>query len=305
MKLKLVIEIVIIVLLIMISTIVLHFFIGNVSSKVPEEIKKVCNVKEERYQNRRVFILTPKLKEEKETVIYYLHGGSYVAELSLAHWRFLSKLTQDTKATIVVPDYPLTPQYHYTDAFQMVEPLYKEIIQKVGKQNLIVMGDSAGGGMALALIEKVGEKEEQRPQKTILISPWLDVSMQNVEIPKVQQQDKMLNMELLKMAGVAYSGSEENVKNYLVSPIYGPLENIGEVVIYTGTKDILNPDVHLLEKKAKEKRSNNKYRRNRRCRTWLDNSSIPRQKIWKWIGTKGLPETFRGNRKPIEKALQN
>lgn len=263
MKLKIVIGI--IVLLVMISSIVLYFFIGNISSKVPEEIKKVCNVKEERYQNRGVFILTPKEKIEKEIVIYYLHGGSYVAELSLAHWKFLSKLTKDTKATIIVPDYPLTPQYHYTDTFQMVEPLYKEIIQKVGKQKLIVMGDSAGGGMALALIEKVGKEEKLRPKKTILISPWLDVSMQNNEIIKVQEQDKMLNIELLKIAGVAYSGSEENVKNYLVSPIYGPLENIGDVVIYTGTKDILNPDVHLLESKAKQKRDSNTNTRNKRC----------------------------------------
>ena len=137
----------------------------------------------------------------------------------------------------------------------MVEPLYKEIVGKVKKENLIIMGDSAGGGMALALVEKIEQEKITTPSKTILISPWLDISMENEEIKKVQEKDKMLNAELLKIAGISYAGSEENIKNYLVSPIYGPLESLENIIIYTGTNDILNPDVHLLKQKAKDKQT--------------------------------------------------
>ena len=256
MKLKIVIGIAIIVIIACIGAILLYFFTGNVSSKIPEYIIKECKVKEEKYQNRSVFVITPKGEKTSEQVIYYLHGGSYVAELSDAHWKFLSKLTQDTKASIIVPDYPLTPQYQYKETFRMVEPLYKVLANTIEKENFIVMGDSAGGGMALGLMEDIGKEEDsKKPSKVILISPWLDISMENPKIQEVQEKDKMLNRELLKMAGIAYAGSEIDVKEYLVSPVYGPIENVENLIIYTGTNDILNPDVQVLKEKAEEKRN--------------------------------------------------
>jgi len=227
-----------------------YFFQGNITSKVPEGIKEKCNVKEEKYQERNVFVLTPKGKKTKKT-IFYLHGGSYMAELNPTYWEFLSDVTQKTGTTIIVPDYPLAPQYHYTDVFHMVTPLYQETIKKVRQENLVLMGDSAGGGMALALAEKIGQEGIEKPSKIILISPWLDVTMENPEIKEIQEKDKMLSIELLKLAGVSYAGNEKEIKNYLVSPIYGPIENLENVVIYTGTDDVLNPDVHKLQNMGK------------------------------------------------------
>lgn len=268
MKLKIIIGIAIMIIIACIGAILLYFFTGNVSSKIPDNIIKECNVKEEKYQNRSVFVITPKETNPNGQFIYYLHGGSYVAELSTAHWKFLSKLAQDTKASIIVPDYPLTPQYQYQETFRMVEPLYKVLASTVEKENLIVMGDSAGGGMALSLMEEIGKEEDaKKPSKVILISPWLDVSMKNPKIQEIQEKDKMLNRELLKMAGVAYAGSEEAVKEPLVSPIYGQIENVENLVIYTGTNDILNPDVYVLKEKAKKKRNRYTSRRNSRSST--------------------------------------
>ena len=240
-----------------------YFFKGNITSKVPAGIREKCNVKEEMFQERHVFVLTPKDRVKTKKAILYLHGGSYIAELTPTYWNFLSDLTQDTGATIIVPDYPLAPQYNYTDVFNMIMPLYKQTVKKVKSENLIVMGDSAGGGMALALVQKIGQEELTKPSETILISPWLDVTMENSEITKAQEKDKMLNAELLKLAGISYAGEGEDTKNYLVSPIYGPIENLENIVIYTGTYDILNPDVHKLQEMAREKRSRNYSKRNR------------------------------------------
>ncbi len=82
--------------------------------------------------------------------------------------------------------------------------------------------------------------------------------MENPKIDEAQSRDKMLNKDVLKLAGISYAGSEESTKNYLVSPIYGPIENLKDIksiiiIIYTGTNDILNPDVHKLQKLAKVK----------------------------------------------------
>lgn len=158
-------------------------------------------------------------------------------------------------ATVILPDYPLTPKYTYKDVFNMVIPLYKEIIDKVDSNDLIVIGDSAGGGIALALMERIGAEDIDMPSKTILISPWLDVRLTNPEIDEVQKIDKELNKETLKLAGIAYAG-EDGMDNYLVNPIDGDLSKLENVTILTGTKDILNPDVDVLVDKAKEQGTN-------------------------------------------------
>lgn len=200
---------------------------------------------------RNIFIVTPQNREKSNIKILYFHGGSYVAEATKQHWDFIEKIVNDTGATVILPDYPLTPKYNYKDVFKMVVPLYKEIIDKVNTENLIIMGDSAGGGLGLALEERVGKENLPMPSKTILISPWLDVRLTNPEIEEVQKRDKQLNKETLKLAGIAYAG-EDGINNYLVNPIDGDLSKLKNVTILTGTDDILNPDVHKLKEKAEK-----------------------------------------------------
>ena len=71
----------------------------------------------------------------------------------------------------------------------MMEALYKKVIQQVEPSNLVVMGDSAGGGLALALVEKMGEENIAMPNQTILISPWLDVRMNNPKIAEIEENE--------------------------------------------------------------------------------------------------------------------
>ena len=139
----------------------------------------------------------------------YFHGGSYLAEMTGKHWDFIDKLVHDTGVTVVLPDYPLAPQYNYEDAFNMVLPLYEKILEKVKQENLILMGDSAGAGMSLSLVQKIAEDKLVQPSKTILISPWLDVTMSNKEIDEVQKRDTKLNKNILKIVGIVYAKTEE------------------------------------------------------------------------------------------------
>lgn len=239
------------VMLIIVLAIIAYYWIVDIQTQVPEEVKQICELQTEQYMGRNLFIVTPKDREKSDIKILYFHGGSYVAEATKQHWDFIEKIVNDTGATVILPDYPLTPKYNYKDVFKMVMPLYQEIIDRVETSNLIVMGDSAGGGLALALEEKAGEKDLPMPAKTILISPWLDVRLTNPQIDEVQKNDKQLNKETLKLAGIAYSG-EDGIDNYLVNPIDGDLSKLENVVILTGTYDILNPDVHKLKERAEK-----------------------------------------------------
>lgn len=237
-------------------SIIAYYMIVDIQSKVPKEIEKNCKITTEQFMGRNIFIITPKNKEKTNIKILYFHGGSYVAEATRKHWKFIEQLANDTGATVILPDYPLTPKYTYKDVFKMVVPLYKEIIEKVDTKNLILMGDSAGAGLGLALEEKIGQENLEMPAKTILISPWLDVRLTNPKIDEVQKNDKYLNKDTLKIAGVAYAG-EDGIDNYLVNPIDGELSKLKNIIILTGTYDILNPDVHKLKEKAEKENVGN------------------------------------------------
>lgn len=229
-----------------------YYMIMDIETKIPQKANESCDIETKEFMSRKIFIIKPKTEQLSKKVILYFYGGAYVAEATTLHWDFLEKLANDTKSTIVMPDYPLTPKYTYKDVFNMVEPLYKEIISKVDVKNLVMMGDSAGGGITLALAEKISQNNIQLPSKTILISPWLDVTLTNEKIKEVQKNDKDLNKEKLLIAGISYARDEEGMKSYLVKPINGPLSKLKNVIIYTGTYDILNPDTHLLQEKAKK-----------------------------------------------------
>lgn len=263
---KITVILIVLAILIAVATIA-YFMLAEIETNIlPEKSTYTCNIEKREYMNRNVFILTPKNVEKTDLVILYFHGGSYMAEITNEHWNFLEKVINNTGATVILPDYPLSPKHDYKDVFNMVEPLYNDIVSKLDTNNFIVMGDSAGGGLALALEEKiVNDAEENQnkenkennkeninyklPKKTILISPWLDVRLENSKIDEVQKLDKDLNKETLKLAGIAYAG-KDGINSYLVNPIDGDLSKLNNITIFTGTNDILNPDVHVLEEKA-------------------------------------------------------
>ena len=248
--LKTIISMLLIILLIA-MLIIAYYLIIDIETKAPQEVETTCNLEIEQFMGRKIFIITPKNREKTDIKILYFHGGSYVAEATEKHWDFIENIVNDTGATVILPDYPLTPKYTYKEVFKMLVPLYKEIIEKIDTNNLIIMGDSAGGGMGVALEERIGKEELPMPSKTILISPWLDVRLTNPEIDEVQKSDTELNKETLKLAGIAYA-SDDGIDSYLVNPIDGDLSKLKNVIILTGTYDILNPDVHKLQERAKQ-----------------------------------------------------
>ncbi len=239
--------------MIILTLTIAYFFNTDIETNEPEQVIEECEIQTYTYMERKVFTITPKNTEENgnSKYIVYFHGGSYMAEATQNHWDFLEQLVKDTGYTVIMPDYPLTPKNTYKEVYAMVEPLYKEIIEKVGNDNVIFMGDSAGGGLALGLYEKIAEGNMGLPAKTILISPWLDVRLENENIQAVEKNDTVLNKEALRIAGIAYAGAD-GIDGYLVNPIEGDLSTLKNIKIWIGTYDILEPDCQLLQEKAQE-----------------------------------------------------
>ena len=168
------------------------------------------------------------------------------------HWGFLAELVIRTNCAIIAPDYPLAPAYTYKESFDMVSALYKLLFSTISPDELILMGDSSGGGFALSLAQKMRNEQVSQPKQIILLSPWLDITLTNPDIKIIDHSDPFLGKESLQKAGKLYAGNT-NPDHYLLSPINGSLEGLGKLSVFVGSNEILVADARKLKSLAEAK----------------------------------------------------
>ena len=144
--------------------------------------KLSVDVKEEEFEGMQVFIWNDK-QNSNQKVIFYLHGGAYVSDPASAHFKTVDELSQTLDAKVVFPIYPKAPRYNYLDTLPKIEVLYKKTLEETSSsQNITLMGDSAGGGLALGLAYKLRDDKINQPKDIILASTCLNLSMDNAKI---------------------------------------------------------------------------------------------------------------------------
>ena len=217
----------------------------------PKIMKKRFNIVKDEFNGYSYYVMKP-LGKANEKHIFFLHGGGYVYEINELHWGFLAKLSRALSCTITIPIYPLLPNHDGKEIFDMLVPMYEKLISEINPKNIVIMGDSAGGGLSLALAEFLKEKQLPQPGDLILISPTLDMSFTNSQIHKVEKLDPILALPSLIQIGKWY-WEKEGSKYYLASPIYGDFNGLGKISLFTGTHDILYPDAKRFKELAEEK----------------------------------------------------
>jgi acetyl esterase/lipase len=195
-----------------------------------------------------VWTIAPKQNASGKHIIY-LHGGAYVNSFAPQHWDFMSKLVDMLSCTITAPNYPHAPEHNVNDVFALMLPLYNELAASAGSSNITIMGDSSGGGISLALAQRLREDGHDQPGHVVLLSPWLDATLANPEIAEFDKIDPFLGVAGLKYGGEVYA-RDVDPKSYLVSPVYGSLKDLAPVTLFIGTRDILYPDCRKLRDKA-------------------------------------------------------
>ena len=181
--------------------------------------------------------------------ILYLHGGAYIFDITNQHIRLLDDLASRMDMCIHIPNYPLAPEANYSESYEKILALYERMLTTTPAKDIILMGDSAGGGFCVGLALLIKEKDLPQPGELILLSPWLDITMTNPLITKkLEKKDKLLSINFLLEAGKLWVG-EDDPKSYLVSPINGDLEGLPPITVFTGTHDLLFPDVQKLNEK--------------------------------------------------------
>lgn len=180
--------------------------------------------------------------------VLYFHGGAYTLEAQRLHWRIVENLLKNTECIVTMLDYPLAPESYCTQTTEMALDAYKHLCKDTS-QEIILMGDSAGGGLAFALAQRIRDGSELAiPKKLILFSPWIDVSMSDDISEELAEKDVILDFETLKTIGEIYAGDLDTKHSYC-SPLYGEMKNLCPIELFIGTSDILLAQAeHLKEK---------------------------------------------------------
>ena len=181
-----------------------------------------------------------------QKVIVYFPGGSYIDQPRAVHWMFLDALAQDTGAGFIVPIYPKLPDNDAETAYAALTAFYDEVVADLPCSELVFMGDSAGGGMALSFAMQLRDAGVTGPEELMLICPWVDVTLTNADIPAVEKHDPALDSEMLRHLGELWAGDLDTT-DPVVSPLYGNLSGLGEITLFTTTGELLYPDIMLLD----------------------------------------------------------
>lgn len=209
------------------------------NSACPRPKKLVSKTEKHEFCGADVYTLSR--SENPERIIIYLHGGAYIRHGTKYSWLACDRIAQKTNSLVVYPLYPIAPQSDHRQAYDLLQKLYKEVIEKTDKP-IIVMGDSAGGGLAFGLCELLQELGMPQPSELIAFSPWLDITLSNEEISKIEPHDAMLAsygaVEIGKLWAAGCSPTD-----YKLSPIYGDVSGLSNVYIFGGTREILYPDI--------------------------------------------------------------
>ncbi len=181
-------------------------------------------------------------------VAVYLHGGAYVSGIAPQHWSLIGRLA-DAGVHVEAPLYPLAPQHTYRDAYPVVSEVYRQAAADAPPGGLVLAGDSAGGGFALGLAQDLLGGDVRRPDRLVLLSPWLDLTLGHPRLPEFERRDPWLAKPGLVEAGRAWAGGDDPTLPRL-SPGNGPVQGLPPVALFVGSRELAYPDAESFARAA-------------------------------------------------------
>ncbi|MBL1434943.1 MAG: alpha/beta hydrolase [Rhodobacteraceae bacterium] len=189
-----------------------------------------------------------KIGNGDQGVLIYLHGGAYIFGSAKTHRRLAAKLAEDNALTAYSVDYRLAPEHPFPAAIDDCLTAYQALLGR-GIRNITIAGDSAGGGLALALLHSILAKGLPAPRAVVAFSPLTDQTMQSQSVKDNAQSEAMLPAERMEEVRDMYL--TDDFKNPLASPLYGNFHTAPPVFLCAGTAEILRDDTLAMASKLR------------------------------------------------------
>lgn len=168
--------------------------------------------------------------------VLYWHGGGYIEDTSIGTWRLGAQFVRETDAEVWIPAYRLAPRQTADTTVQTAAAIYRSLLSRWPSKAVTIAGDSAGGGLALAMTQAALAAGDPAPALLGLFAPWVDLTMSD---PAEEAfDDPMLDHARLTDSAKAYAGNLP-LTDPRVSPIHGTLEGLPPTCIIVGDDDML------------------------------------------------------------------
>jgi acetyl esterase/lipase len=194
------------------------------------------------------YVLTPRGGRWSRTIVH-LHGGSFTAAAHVRQWQWVTRLARKVDARVVVPAYPLAPEHTWRDSH---EPLVGLLQDLLAEGPVVLGGDSAGGGMALAVAQSLRDRGGPQPSHLVLLAPWVDLTGSAPGFAEAGARDPWLNIDNHDVYAAFWAGSPEDLDRREVSPGLGDLHGLPRALMLCGTHDMLYAGCVALAARARE-----------------------------------------------------
>jgi len=186
--------------------------------------------------------------------LLYLHGGGYVSGSSAFYLTLAAHLSVAAGCAVLLPDYSLAPEHPFPDALEDCIRAYGWMVNE-GPQGTararvtFVGGDSAGGGLTLATVLALRDRGLQLPQGGVALSPFADLTLEGESIRTEGELDPIMSPRCLPDFVALYLGGAD-VRNPLVSPVFGDYAGIPPLLFQVGEHEVIRDDSVLAAEKA-------------------------------------------------------
>ena len=176
------------------------------------------------------------------SAILYLHGGGFVLGSSAAYLHFAGQIASRAGADAFVPDYRLAPEHPFPAAIVDAMQAYDGLVA-LGYRHIALVGDSAGGGLALAALSQLTHQARTvAPICAAVMSAWTDLSLTGDSMETLARQDPLLSRETLSKAAALYLGGSTSPEDPRASALLSPLEGLPPVRLHVGADEVLLDD---------------------------------------------------------------
>jgi acetyl esterase/lipase len=174
--------------------------------------------------------------------ILHLHGGAFVIGSPTTYRHVTWRLASATRARVLSVDYRLAPEHPFPAALEDAVAAYRSLIANgADPRQTAVIGDSAGGGLALAMLQKLRDDGMLLPAAAVVLSPWTDLALAGRSVTLHADADPMVNVgELAKAVEYYLAGADPRTR--YASPLYGDLVGLPPTLIQVGSDEVLRDD---------------------------------------------------------------